>query len=75
MSMEWCGDDYHSNYQRAPIDGSAWIDQPKRGVRRVLRGGSWGAIGPVIAAFPFAIAMLPAIAFGSIGFRLVLPRV
>ena len=39
--LEWCEDDYHSNYQGAPIDGSAWIDQPKRGGYRVLRGGFW----------------------------------
>jgi formylglycine-generating enzyme required for sulfatase activity len=23
---EWCADDWHSNYQDAPTDGSAWID-------------------------------------------------
>ena len=23
---EWCADDWHSNYQGAPTDGSAWID-------------------------------------------------
>ena len=39
---EWCEDDWHKNYQNAPVDGSAWIDEP-RGTVRVLRGGSWGA--------------------------------
>ena len=38
---EWCEDDWHDNYERAPSDGSAWIDQP-RSEYRVLRGGSWG---------------------------------
>jgi formylglycine-generating enzyme required for sulfatase activity len=36
---EWCGDTWHDNYQGAPKDGSAWIndnDNP------ILRGGSWG---------------------------------
>ncbi len=37
---EWVEDDWHDNYQGAPDDGSAWIDQP-RSNRRGLRGGSW----------------------------------
>lgn len=37
---EWCQDDWHSNYNGAPTNGSAWIDSP-RGSNRVLRGGSW----------------------------------
>ncbi len=39
---EWCEDDYHETYKGAPSNGSAWIDQPDRGARRVLRGGYWG---------------------------------
>ena len=37
---EWCADSWHDDYQRAPADGRAWIDdgQPKQ---YVLRGGSW----------------------------------
>lgn len=38
---EWCEDDWHSDYKGAPTDGSAWVDSPKRGSYRVLRGGSW----------------------------------
>ena len=38
---EWCEDDWHDNYKGAPDDGKAWIDSPKRGSRRVYRGGSW----------------------------------
>jgi formylglycine-generating enzyme required for sulfatase activity len=39
---EWCMDCWHENYEKAPIDGSAWLDEdaPKN-ARRVLRGGSW----------------------------------
>ncbi|MFH7029850.1 MAG: SUMF1/EgtB/PvdO family nonheme iron enzyme [Heteroscytonema crispum UTEX LB 1556] len=42
---EWCLDDWHDNYEGAPIDGSAWVDDndnlyQKQG-RAVLRGGSW----------------------------------
>ncbi|MBW4562354.1 MAG: SUMF1/EgtB/PvdO family nonheme iron enzyme [Mojavia pulchra JT2-VF2] len=42
---EWCLDDWHSTYQGAPEDGSAWFDNndnlfQKQGIA-VLRGGSW----------------------------------
>ena len=37
---EWVEDDWHANYNDAPTDGRAWIDDP-RGSNRVLRGGSW----------------------------------
>ncbi|MEY2855778.1 MAG: hypothetical protein RLZZ74_87 [Cyanobacteriota bacterium] len=37
---EWCGDTWHSNYQNAPTDGSAWISGNSKDMR-VLRGGSW----------------------------------
>lgn len=37
---EWVQDEYHSNYNKAPTDGSEWTG----GVdRRVIRGGSWGS--------------------------------
>jgi formylglycine-generating enzyme required for sulfatase activity len=38
---EWTGDDFHGDYKGAPADGTAWIDSPKRGDDRVIRGGSW----------------------------------
>ena len=37
---EWMEDDWHANYNDAPTDGRAWIDDP-RGSNRVIRGGSW----------------------------------
>ncbi|MEM6402364.1 MAG: formylglycine-generating enzyme family protein [Cyanobacteria bacterium P01_D01_bin.116] len=43
---EWCLDDWHSNYEKAPTDGSAWFDEEndnlsqKQGIA-VQRGGSW----------------------------------
>ncbi|MEM9927512.1 MAG: formylglycine-generating enzyme family protein [Cyanobacteria bacterium P01_D01_bin.50] len=36
---EWCLDTWHSNYEGAPADGSAWIGKDDN--CRVLRGGSW----------------------------------
>jgi formylglycine-generating enzyme required for sulfatase activity len=37
---EWCEDDYHSNYEGAPRDGSAWISNDKY-TTKIPRGGSW----------------------------------
>ena len=38
---EWCQDDWHSNYEDAPTDGSGWLDIEKSNNRKLLRGGSW----------------------------------
>ena len=38
---EWCEDKWHGSYQKAPNDGSAWVDN-KDVPSRVLRGGAWG---------------------------------
>jgi formylglycine-generating enzyme required for sulfatase activity len=37
---EWVADDWHGDYDGAPRDGNAWVDDP-RGGARVVRGGSW----------------------------------
>lgn len=37
---EWCEDDWHGNYENAPIDGSAWVTGDKD-TTKILRGGSW----------------------------------
>jgi len=37
---EWCEDTWHGNYEGAPSDGRAWIDEGGSG--RVFRGGSFG---------------------------------
>ncbi|NJL62587.1 MAG: SUMF1/EgtB/PvdO family nonheme iron enzyme [Methylacidiphilales bacterium] len=36
---EWCQDSWHDNYNDAPRDGSAWIDNNND--NQLLRGGSW----------------------------------
>ncbi|AKG20136.1 formylglycine-generating enzyme family protein [Calothrix sp. 336/3] len=39
---EWCADEWHDNYEGAPTDGSAWIENSKNDNHfRLLRGGSW----------------------------------
>ncbi len=37
---EWCADTWHDNYDGAPRDGSAWIENGDDN-RSPLRGGSW----------------------------------
>jgi formylglycine-generating enzyme required for sulfatase activity len=37
---EWCADHWHSNYEGAPTDGSAWLTENEN-QSRLLRGGSW----------------------------------
>jgi formylglycine-generating enzyme required for sulfatase activity len=36
---EWCEDTNHDSYNKAPSNGSAWIDNNNQ--HRLLRGGSW----------------------------------
>jgi formylglycine-generating enzyme required for sulfatase activity len=36
---EWCEDDWHEDYTGAPVDGSAWIDNPRSNYR-VVRSSS-----------------------------------
>jgi eukaryotic-like serine/threonine-protein kinase len=38
---EWCEDTWHENYQGAPTDGSAWVDNVTNNNLWLLRGGSW----------------------------------
>jgi formylglycine-generating enzyme required for sulfatase activity len=39
---EWCADHWHGNYNNAPADGGAWIDEMlSERASYVLRGGSW----------------------------------
>jgi eukaryotic-like serine/threonine-protein kinase len=37
---EWCEDLWHDNYEGAPTDGSAWIENGRNNWR-MMRGGSW----------------------------------
>jgi len=42
---EWCYDDWHSNYELAPSDGSPWLNKQQKDNEndnpKLLRGGSW----------------------------------
>ena len=37
---EWCQDHWHSSYEGAPKDGSAWLSENEN-ASRIRRGGSW----------------------------------
>ncbi|MBO3459769.1 formylglycine-generating enzyme family protein [Aetokthonos hydrillicola Thurmond2011] len=37
---EWCADTWHQNYEGAPLDGSAWINE-NNSQYWLVRGGSW----------------------------------
>lgn len=41
-ASEWVADDFHAGYAGAPLDGSAWIGEP-RSEHRVIRGGSFSS--------------------------------
>ncbi len=67
---EWCVDHYwYSNYEGAPIDGSAWLSNEK-GAHRLLRGGSWFNI-PKLCRSAIRNMDYPSNHFNTVGFRVV----
>ena len=68
---EWCEDDWHVDYQKAPDNGSAWIDSPDRGSLRVNRGGGYfdDAQGCRVSSRDFNT---PSYRYRDLGFRLAL---
>ncbi|NEP16347.1 MAG: formylglycine-generating enzyme family protein [Leptolyngbya sp. SIO4C1] len=64
---EWCLDDWHSSYQGAPADGSAWKSS---GERKLLRGGSWNDY-PRNCGSAFRSSFAPDLHINFIGFRVV----
>jgi formylglycine-generating enzyme required for sulfatase activity len=67
---EWCADDWHSNYEDAPLDRAAWINA-KRGSYRVCRGGSWVNFARSCRS-AYRDYWLPGRRLNSLGFRLAL---
>ena len=64
---EWCQDDWHSNYDEALSDGSAWLSSTENKYR-VVRGGSW-ADAPWICRSAFRDGSAPGDGYTSQGFR------
>ncbi|MEY4808857.1 MAG: hypothetical protein RLZZ206_3246 [Cyanobacteriota bacterium] len=82
---EWCLDHWHSGYEGAPVDGSAWLStteqqnpsstNPVKGLiddlePRLLRGGSWLNY-PRNCRSAFRNHSLPVDAGNNVGFRVV----
>jgi len=67
---EWCADHEHNDYQGAPSDGSAWIEEGNHEYR-VLRGGSWG-YSMICCRSDFRYSEMSTITDKHIGFRVVL---
>ena len=67
---EWCEDQWHSNYENAPDDGTAWIaDAADKSLYRVLRGGSSFNVA-VNCRSTFRIDDRPTLRSDYVGFRL-----
>jgi len=67
--FEWCQDYWHSNYEGAPTDGSAWLSANKD-ASRVRRGGSW-RYDPVDCRSAYRHNYNPRVTSNYIGFRIV----
>jgi formylglycine-generating enzyme required for sulfatase activity/pimeloyl-ACP methyl ester carboxylesterase len=67
---EWVEDQYHSSYDGAPTDGSAWVDLSE-GSDRVLRGGSWSYNARSCRSADRSIGA-PSVRNSNRGFRLAL---
>ncbi|WP_299411750.1 bifunctional serine/threonine-protein kinase/formylglycine-generating enzyme family protein [Acaryochloris sp. IP29b_bin.148] len=69
---EWCQDTWHENYEGAPTDGSAWINENDGDSRRVQRGGSWDDV-PRYCRSATRNRLNPSFRFNSdFGFRVAL---
>ena len=65
---EWCEDDWHSDYEGAPNDGSAWVETDRKSMSRLLRGGSWYN-DPVVCRSSFRDYVSLVNRVNDIGFR------
>jgi formylglycine-generating enzyme required for sulfatase activity len=68
---EWCSDHWHSNYEGAPTDGSAWLSDNDNH-SRLLRGGSWDVV-PRVCRSAVRHDNGPGFRYNDIGFRVVSP--
>jgi formylglycine-generating enzyme required for sulfatase activity len=66
---EWCQDVWHSSYEGAPTDGSAWVEGDNQTLR-LLRGGSWGNL-PANCRSAFRNGLARDSQYTDNGFRLV----
>ncbi|WP_088243450.1 caspase, EACC1-associated type [Calothrix rhizosoleniae] len=69
--LEWCQDNWHGNYNGAPINGDAWVvgDNDNQS-KRTLRGGSWNRT-PVSCRSACRYGNNPFYSYSYIGLRVV----
>jgi formylglycine-generating enzyme required for sulfatase activity len=65
---EWTLDCWHDSYQRAPLDGSAWVNPGC--LTRTVRGASWDSALEQARA-PSRQPMEPSVSTARVGFRVV----
>ncbi len=64
---EWCADHWHDSYDKAPIDGTAWLTD-KKDANRLLRGGSW-FLNPVNCRAADRYSDTPGLRYSYVSFR------
>jgi formylglycine-generating enzyme required for sulfatase activity len=68
---EWCADHWHGDYEEAPTDGSAWLDEgADADASRVGRGGSWYIV-PLDCRSAYRGDGIPRDSHHHLGFRVV----
>jgi formylglycine-generating enzyme required for sulfatase activity len=65
---EWCEDEFHENYNGAPIDGRAWVSSGVA-ANRVFRGGGWFD-DAVYCRSAYRCRDAPGFRYDDLGFRL-----
>lgn len=70
---EWVQDWYHSNYEGAPTDGSAWEYPPMQ--HRITRGGNYNSDAPGIKSTSRDYSPPPGYTYSDIGIRCCRPVV
>ena len=66
--FEWCQDHWHENYEKAPIDGSAWLTDDEEAYR-ILRGGCWAYL-PNDCRSAYRFYHVPDVRYYYIGLRI-----
>lgn len=66
--FEWCEDNYHDNYDTAPVDGTAWLDSESE--YRIIRGGASNT-SPYYCRSAFRGAVYYDDRLYELGFRLI----
>ncbi|MCF4966550.1 bifunctional serine/threonine-protein kinase/formylglycine-generating enzyme family protein [Nostoc sp. CMAA1605] len=66
-TWEWCQDEWHENYNQAPVNGNVWASNNQY---KVLRGGSWNGYSWYCRS-ACRFSNVPQYRYYTIGFRLV----